>query len=146
MCNNLKMILKRKRSVLTLENNTCTYNIYTCNNCNCKSQRLVAEHFGVPKATVGDNWKKREYIETHVTASVNPTCTCTFTKKRCIPHVCNLLLYISELQTFLTYGHPLVPFHPDKGGFTVHVSVFFRNFFRVVKPTFSEIEGGVGYS
>ena len=50
-----------------------------------KSQRLASVQFGIPKSTVGDIWKEREKIETHVSASENPS----FAKKRCIvrePH------------------------------------------------------------
>ena len=49
------------------------------------SQRLASIQFGVPKSTVEDIWKEREKIETHMSASENPS----FAKKRCIvrePH------------------------------------------------------------
>ena len=45
-----------------------------------KSQRAVSDYFGVAKSTVGDIWKNKDKIETHVTASANPT----FAKRRCI--------------------------------------------------------------
>ena len=45
-----------------------------------RSQRAVADGFGVAKSTVGDIWKNREKIEIHVSASTNPA----FAKKRCI--------------------------------------------------------------
>ena len=45
-----------------------------------KSQRSVADHFGVAKLTVGDIWQNRDKIEMHVTTSANPA----FAKRRCI--------------------------------------------------------------
>lgn len=69
------MALKRKRGVIFLEKKLeIRYERQGV------SQRVVADHFGVPKSTVGYIWKNKEKIEMHVTASANPA----FTKKPCI--------------------------------------------------------------
>ena len=34
-----------------------------------------------------------------------------------------IAIMYSEIQTNLSYGHPLIPRHPDKRGFTVHCIV-----------------------
>ena len=70
------MASKRKRSVMSLEKKL---DIITQRR-QGRSQRAVADGFGVAKATVGDIWKNREKIEIHVSASTNPA----FAKKRCI--------------------------------------------------------------
>ena len=70
------MASKRKRSVVSLEKKLDIIAQIR----EGKSQRLVAEHFGVPYSTVGNIWKSREKIETNVTASSNPA----FAKKHCI--------------------------------------------------------------
>ena len=127
------MASKRKRSVMSLEKK---FDIITQIR-QGRSQRAVADGFGVAKSTVGDIWKNREKIEIHVSASTNPA----FAKKRCIvrdahfhkldlashlinvANICTMhaIYGFSELRTFLTYGHPSVPCCPDKGGLTVPI-------------------------
>ena len=134
------MASKRKRSVMSLEKKLDIITQIRQG----RSQRAVADGFGVAKSTVGDIWKNREKIEIHVSASTNPA----FAKKRCIvrdahfhkldlashlinvANICTMhaIYGFSELRTFLTYGHPSVPCCPDKGGLTVHdnhkISIF----------------------
>ena len=45
-----------------------------------KSQKAVSVRFGVAKSTLGDIWKNKDKIKTHVTARANAT----FAKRRCI--------------------------------------------------------------
>ena len=45
-----------------------------------KSQRAVSDRFGVAKSTMGNIWKNKDKIKTHVTTSANPT----FAKRCCI--------------------------------------------------------------
>ena len=71
------MASKRKRGVITLEKSSKSLHRYERQG---KSQRVVADHFEVPKSTVGNIRKNKENIEKHVTASANPA----FTKKCCI--------------------------------------------------------------
>ena len=47
---------------------------------NGKSQRLLASDFEIPKSIIADIWKDREKIESHVSASDNPS----LSKMRCI--------------------------------------------------------------
>ena len=70
------MASKRKRSVMSLEKKLDIIAEVRQG----KSQRAVADRFGVAKSTVGDIWKNKEKIETHVTASANPA----LAKRRCI--------------------------------------------------------------
>ena len=70
------MASKRKRSVMSLEKKLDIITQIRQG----RSQRAVADGFGVAKSTVGDIWKNREKIEIHVSASTNPA----FAKKRCI--------------------------------------------------------------
>ena len=68
--------------------------------CKGSHRGIVAERFGMAKSTVEDyasNFIKQVFYM--------------------------YMLFISKLQTFLTYGHPLVPCCPDKGGLTVQCIV-----------------------
>ena len=63
--------------------------------------------------------KEKKSKHTYVSASSNPS----YAKKRCTDVRFQKLNNIfSEIQTFLSYGHCLVPWCPDKGGFTVGMS------------------------
>ena len=70
------MASKRKRNVMSLERKLDIITQVRRR----KSQRAVAELFDVAKSTVGDIWKSREKIGSHVSTSANPA----FAKKRCI--------------------------------------------------------------
>ena len=108
------MASKRKRSVMSLEKKLDIITQIRQG----RSQRAVADGFGVAKSTVGDIWKNREKIEIHVSAGTNPA----FAKKRCIVrdahfHKLDEACYIwfqqqrakgAPSMDFLSYGHFLL--------------------------------------
>ena len=110
------MASKRKRTVIMLEKKLQVIAEVR----NGKSQRLIAETFGVPKSTVGDIWKEREKIEAHVTlvpAAIRRTQKALYCARSAI--LCETHTFRSSTTFFLSYGHCPVPWCPDKGGFTV---------------------------
>ena len=68
---------KRKRSVMTFETKMKIIQEVQKG----RSQRVVAERFGVAKSTVGDIWNDRQKIEDCVSSS--ESLILRFTKKRC---------------------------------------------------------------